>query len=226
MFDEKPLGDSGRLDKSTSESNLNTTSNPQQLHDVFSTSSNTIQELRNVLNDTFWEKSFLLKHKKKKIQEALQELEDSMTLLEDNVVNVDNVIAKKRKTQAIPEGDVLVYITLYQASGKDLMMWQITCNAISTCGFGRPIYLEEKDAKQLITSKGEKVSDGYVTAHVPQQAIINLDKDETEMFDSLNNKIIHIKPGYLSPEKIVNFIHYNHDKYFFIDGKLLLEDGT
>ena len=104
------------------------------------------------------------------------------------------------------------------------MMWQITCNAISTCGFGRPIYLQEKDARQWVTSKGENTCDGYVIAHVPKEAVIDLDKDETEMFDSLNNKLIHIKPGYLAPDKIVKFIHFNQSKYYFIGGKLIVDD--
>ena len=205
---------------------------PSQVHgedsiknDVFHSTIKTINKLRTFLEEGIWEKSFLLKHKKKKITSAIDELEESMADLNHQVINVDNIIEQKKASHKIPEGDVLVYITLYQASGKDLMMWQITCNAISTCGFGRPIYLEEKNAMQWVKSKGEKTCDGYVIVHVPKEAVIDLDKDETEMLDSLNNKLVHIKPGYLGPDKIVKFVHFNQSKYYFIDGKLIVDDG-
>lgn len=192
--------------------------------DVFSFTSETFAKLKKLLNNPFWEKSFLLKHKKKKVEESVKHFEETMTDLEDRVVNVDNIVEKKKKAYVIPEGDVMVYVTLYQASGKDLMMWQITCNAISTCGFGRPIYLEEEKARQWVKSKGAGNTDGYAVVHVPEKSLITKDKDESLMYDSLENQVVHIKPDNLSPDRIVKFVHYNQDSYFFIDGKLVLTD--
>lgn len=193
--------------------------------DVFSFTSQAITKLKNLLNNPFWEKSFLLKHKKKKVEESVQRFEESMSDLEDRVANVDNIVEKKRKSHIIPEGDVLVYVTLYQASGKDLMMWQITCNAISTCGFGRPIYLDEEKARQWVKSKGAGNTDGYAVVHVPEVSLITKDKGESLMYDSLENQVVHIKPGNLSAERIVKFVHYNQDSYYFIDGKLVLAES-
>lgn len=192
--------------------------------DVFSFTSKTFAKLKKLLNNPFWEKSFLLKHKKKKIEESVEHFEETMSDLEDRVVNVDNIVEKKKKSYVIPDSDVMVYVTLYQASGKDLMMWQITCNAISTCGFGRPIYLEEEKATQWVKSKGAGNTDGYAVVHVPEESLITKDKDESLMYDSLENQVVHIKPGNLSPDRIVKFVHYNQDSYVFIDGKLVLTD--
>jgi len=193
--------------------------------DVFSFTSQAITKLKNLLTNPFWEKSFLLKHKKKKVEESVKHFEEAMSDLEDRVVNVDNIVEKKKKSHIIPEGDVLVYVTLYQASGKDLMMWQITCNAISTCGFGRPIYLDEEKARQWVKSKGSGNTDGYAIVHVPENSLITKDKDESLMYDSLENQVVHIKPGNLSAERIVKFVHYNQDSYYFIDGKLVLAES-
>lgn len=192
--------------------------------DVFSFTAKAIAKIKTLLSNPFWDKSFLLKHKKKKVEESVKSFEESMSDLEDRVVNVDNIVEKKKKSHIIPEGDKLVYVTLYQASGKDLMMWQITCNAISTCGFGRPIYLEEEKARQWVKSKGAGNTDGYAIVHVPEASLITKDKDESLMYDSLENQVVHIKPGNLSADRIVKFVHYNQDSYYFIDGKLVLSD--
>ena len=192
--------------------------------DVFSFAANTVEKLKKLLKSEFWGRSFLLKHKRKKAEETLNEFEESMGDLKDRVLNVDNVVEKKRQSMKIPEGDKLVYISLYQASGKDIMMWQITCNAIATCGFGRPIYLEEEKAQQWVKSKGAGNTDGYAVVHVPESSIILLDKDERPMYDGLENQVVHIKPGNLAPENIVKFVHYNQDGYYFIDGKLVLSE--
>ena len=192
--------------------------------DVFSFAAGTIEKVKKLLKSELWEKSFLLKHKRKKAEETLSEFEESMGDLKDRVLNVDNVVEKKRQSINVPEGDKLVYVSLYQASGKDIMMWQITCNAIATCGFGRPIYLEEEMAQQWVKSKGAGNTDGYAVVHVPESSIILLDKDERPMYDGLENQIVHIKPGNLAPESIVKFVHYNQDSYYFIDGKLVLSE--
>ena len=45
------------------------------------------------------------------------------------------------------------------------------------------------------------------------------------MYDGLENQVVHIKPGNLSAVRIVKFVHYNQDDYYFIDGKLVLADA-
>ena len=193
-------------------------------YDLFGFSGEKVEKVKAFLDNPFWEQSFLLKYKKKKIIAALKKLDASLVDLTNRVINVDNVVEKKRQTISIPEGDKLVYVSLYQASGRDMMMWQITCNAISTCGFGRPIYLEEKDAKQWVTSLGANNTDGYAIVHVPEDSIIMLDKDESPMYDGIKNRVVHVKPGNLSAARIVKFVHYNQDSYYYIDGKLVLSE--
>lgn len=188
--------------------------------DFFDKAEHARNELSELLKDDAWDKSFLLKKQKDKLSSLLLDYENALQDLKTNSLEAGG---RPKITLAEPEtGNTLIYIALYQANGNDIMRWQVSMHAIESCSFGRPIYETEEAVKQLITANGAKDTDGYVEVEVPEESIIRSSPGRV-MEDKLNQPIINIKPGILNPERIRAFMHHNDTKYFYQNGKLLLD---
>ncbi len=189
-------------------------------NDFFDKAEHARNELSELLKDDAWDKSFLLKKQKDKLSSLLLDYENALQDLKTSSMEVGG---RPKITLAEPDaGHSLIYIALYQANGNDIMRWQVSMHAIESCSFGRPIYESEDAVKQLIAANGAKDTDGYVEVVVPEESIIRSSPGRI-MEDKLNQPIVNIKPGILSPERIRAFMHHNDTKYFYQNGKLLLD---
>ncbi|MEC8382995.1 MAG: type IVB secretion system protein IcmQ [Pseudomonadota bacterium] len=178
--------------------------------------------LDKLLKNEAWGKSFMLKKQKNKLaellvtfDEALENIRSGATMSEPGVHQYDE----------LAHDESLVYITLYQVSGKDLMRWQVAMHAIESCSFGRPIYEDESAARQIIKANGEGDSDGYVEVIVPSSSIIR-SAPGREMVDKLGQAVINIRPGVLVSDRIRAFVHHNDVKYTYKAGKLLIDTSS
>lgn len=188
--------------------------------DFFEKAEHARDELTELLKDGAWDNSFLLKKQRDKLSSLLLDYENALQGLKTDSMESGG---RPKITLAEPEvGNTLIYIALYQANGNDIMRWQVSMHAIESCSFGRPIYETEDAVKQLITANGAKDSDGYVEVEVPEESIIRSSPGRV-MEDKLNQPIINIKPGVLNPDRIRAFTHHNDTKYFYQNGKLLLD---
>lgn len=178
--------------------------------------------LDKLLKNEAWGKSFMLKKQKNKLAELLVSFDEALENIRGGV-SVPKIDAHQYDELACDES--LIYITLYQASGKDLMRWQVAMHAIESCSFGRPIYEDESAARQIIKANGEGDSDGYVEVNVPSSSIIRSTPGR-KMVDKLGQAVVNIRPGVLVSERIRAFVHHNDVKYIYKAGKLLLDTSS
>ena len=181
------------------------------------------EELNKLLKNSAWDKSFLLKKQKDKLLNLLSSYDNALQNLKTDTLQETR--GPSVTLEEVEEGDALIYIALYQANGNDITRWQISMHAIESCSFGRPIYESEECVKQLISSNGSngaKDSDGYVEVIVPENSIIRSSPGRS-MLDKLDQPIVNIRPGVLSPERIRRFTHHNDIRYFYSNGQLLLD---
>ena len=176
-----------------------------------------LERLKEFMSKDIWQKSFLLKRRKKEIDESLRSIEAAKddVLVQIQQIGKEQVVAKKQMIQDIPDGCMVVYIMISQKDGKDIRSWESALSALPSCSFGRPMYLKEDDVRHAVTAQGAKLSMGYVSIFVAKDEIIS-DRNE---FDALGQPIISLKPSAINSNHILKFVHYNALSYFFVDKK-------
>ena len=85
------------------------------------------------MSKDIWQKSFLLKRRKKEIDESLRSIEAAKddVLVQIQQIGKEQVIAKKQMIQEVPDGCMVVYIMISQKDGKDIKSWELSLIHIS-----------------------------------------------------------------------------------------------
>jgi intracellular multiplication protein IcmQ len=177
-----------------------------------------ITELDSLLNTGDWEKSLFLRAMAKRINNIREDTQDLVEELNDGD---SNSIIENSNFDKTKEGYVKVYISLYQADGNNLQIWQIMLKSLAKYSINRPIYAKEEDVKAMIRSKADPIRHSYVVIMVTPDSII---KPESQQTDNLGHELLALKENSIETENIVSFVHANKKNYIFHDNKLILKD--
>jgi intracellular multiplication protein IcmQ len=156
----------------------------------------------------------------------LQSLKDQSLLFHKNLLQEiaqDTQMSEQLAsgiTSSIVVGDQnaqKIYVNMYQSTGSRLEIWERLIVGINMSSFGRPIYAQEDQVKQLIASKENLANEGYVIVLVNNEDII---KGQTTT-DSLGNKMLYIKQGQIKSQNVLGFVHANSVYYQFQEKRLV-----
>lgn len=116
---------------------------------------------------------------------------------------------KSKKLEKIEEGEVLVYVHIYNAQGIVFSTWQkmLSPSVFYEYSVNRPIYKEKGDAEAFIRSRPNKVQHGFITVAVKADNILAALPEAAK--DPIGNPLIKIKEGCLSFNKMISFTHQN-----------------
>src|SRR3990167_182834 len=137
------------------------------------------------------------------LQRLLARLEKDFTVAE---------AAKKIPSPHVEEGEVLVYVHIYNTQGLVFPTWQkmLLPSLFYEYSINRPIYYKKEYIEALMRSKNPHVQHAYLTIAVKPEAVFQLD-DNLATKDSLSNPLIKVKEGSLRLEKMVAFTHEGQD---------------
>ena len=161
-----------------------------------------------LLSEKGWEDSFLLKVSYKRLSRAREQLKDlesrhsSQSALEDDTI-----------IQISGEQQVL-FVSLYQAGGHNLALWEQMLKVISACSLGRPIYSHEAEVRAAIDQRPDLQREAYVEVVIDRAMIIDLAGDRSPK-DFLGAQLHVLKPGALKIDSIRRFVHANEGVYRF-----------
>lgn len=117
--------------------------------------------------------------------------------------------AKSKKLEKIEEGEVLVYVHIYNAQGIVFSTWQkmLSPSVFYEYSVNRPIYTNKADIEAFIRSRPNKVQHGFITIAVQAANILPAAPDAAK--DTIGSPLIKIKEGCLLFNKMISFTHQN-----------------
>jgi len=125
--------------------------------------------------------------------------------------------AEKKVEETIADDEMLVYISLYQADGKNIQKWQMLIKALTGAGISRPVYQQKEDLEELIRHKVDSQKEAYVIARVKKENLLR--GPEKGLQDRLGHPLLTLREGSLTLENMVEFI-YEGKHYMLDEGKV------
>jgi Dot/Icm secretion system protein IcmQ len=190
-----------------------------QKENLLKLSQQLVNDLDKLLETGNWEESLFLRAMSKSInaiREEAQELKEKLASDEATTITAQNPTPFQLK-----EDYIKVYISLYQADGGNLSLWQNMLKSLAKYCVSRPIYTNEAHAQALIQSKSDSIRHAYAVVAVKKNELM---PSEIQKTDSLGHKLFALKEQAIDIKNIVNFVHANKNIYTFHDNKLHLEN--
>ena len=165
-----------------------------------------------------WEKTILLRATGKKLRElrfrvrtALGEKAEPDT---DGPKHLADRIAER-------VGQLEVYVYLYNADGQSIAKWEKLILSLRAQSVSRPIYTNERDVREFIRSKPNKVNEGYAAIYINKDDIIEPVNTEPPR-DKLGNPLLLAKDTAVKANNVTRFTHIS-GQYALKDGRLVRE---
>ena len=124
----------------------------QQKENLLKLSQQLVNDLDKLLETGNWEESLFLRAMSKNISAIREEAQE----LKEKLADDNDTIATQKPAPYQLKGDYIkVYISLYQADGGNLSLWQNMLKSLAKYCVSRPIYANEEHIQALIQSKSD-----------------------------------------------------------------------
>lgn len=133
----------------------------------------------------------------------------------------ENVHQEDQKNDVLAPHQQLVYVHLFNASGKTMSRWAniLSPRNLMEYAVNRPIYADEAQVKAYIRSRPQADEHAYIIVKIDKAAVLS---DQAR--DPLGQPLLKLKEKTLNIENLVLFVHNSH-RYRLVDGQLMLADG-
>lgn len=140
---------------------------------------------------------------REQLKDMLAQLESELKVLQPE--------EKKAKGQ-LAEGEVPVYVYLYNAQGLVLRSWvnMLTPKVFYEYSVNRPIYTNRIHIEELLRLKSNKAQHAYLTIAVKPSEILQPAEGSIQK-DSNDNPVVKVKEGSLHFSKLIAFTHNGQD---------------
>ena len=171
-----------------------------------------LKALDDALEKGPWEESNFLRVIGKNLQGIRNNL---ATEIEKNAMGTPLLSSRSDSREVERSGQREVYISLYSATGSQLLSWERIISNLPGQMISRPIYADEKDIEFLIKSKENKFNEAYVVIYINESDVLKLSTDKTPQ-DKFGKPLLAIKDRALILENITRFVHisgsYKYEK--------------
>ena len=175
-----------------------------------------LEILNHLIDEAPWDASRFLQATQKKLSKIRDEFQTSLNLTETTQPTPRTLADRV----ALRAGQVEIYVSLYNADGKNINKWRKLSNRIEKLIISRPIYRSEDDVRALIRSKVHKINEAYIAVYVSKTDIIPPVEKDQIAHDRLGHELLKIKEGAIKPENITRFMHAT-GQYVFKDNQLI-----
>ncbi len=182
-----------------------------------------LEALNKLLKDSVWEKSLFLKASAKKIRGIRDTLKAHAELPEEeeNSGVLSNNLASRFAARL---GQVEIFVSLYNADGNNFKKWEKSLLNISGQSSTRPVYINEKDIRELVRSKEKKKNEAYVSILINQDELVSPPEGKAPE-DSMQHKLLILRDRALKVENIVRFVHQS-GSYRFRNNHLIRQEDV
>ncbi len=160
------------------------------------------EALNRVVDDLPWHQSVFLKALGKKFETIRDEFLHNSGLGEQHL----SIEQAKQDPFALKEGQLEVFVSIYNAQGAELKQWFLIIHNLSKLSISRPTYSTEKAVREVIRSSGNILNEGYVSVHVNKADILP-DAGTKAPRDKLGNVLLTLKENAIVPANIKKFYH-------------------
>lgn len=189
----------------------------QQKENLLKLSQQLVSDLDKLLATGNWEESLFLRAMAKNISTIRAEAQELKEKLTDN----ETASAKQKSINyQLQEGYTKVYISLYQADGSNISLWQNMLKSLAKYSVSRPIYASEAHAQEIVRSKTDAIRHAYVVVAVKKTDVM---PSEIQKTDSQGHALFTLKEHAVDIKNIITFVHANKNIYSFHDNKLHLQ---
>lgn len=171
--------------------------------------------LDELLDSDDWNKGIYLQTISGKIKELRKEVDNLIGEISSN----QNVGAVGAVTKS--QGYINVFVSLYLADAKNLMMWQRTIKRINEFSTSRPVYRNEESIKQLIRGRPDPTKEGYAIVHIKETDIMKPYSGK-QLADRFGNELLTIREGVIKSDAVRKFVH-GPNVYKYENEELVLE---
>lgn len=141
------------------------------------------------------------------------------TMSSDDVVLSDHI--EPELSQQLQDSSMLiVFVHLYQATGKQLSSWLPQLHNLYHLLQSRPVYLEKQDALHVLQSRQHSSTDAYVALRVPKNAIASHFRSGAPT-DKYGHELIRIDPESCPKQLPIDHFYHCQKLYHFVDGELI-----
>jgi len=175
-----------------------------------------LKALDEALANDVWEKSSFLKAIGKRLHGVRDRLIAQLNLVENENLKVTEHLANRI---ALHSGKREIFIVLYSSDGSNLQAWERIIANLPKQMISRPIYADEKDAREIIRLKENKANDAYISVYVNQTDILPVSADKMPT-DKLGKSLLSLKAKSLNLENIGRFVHQS-EVYKYYQARLI-----
>ena len=173
-----------------------------------------LEALNAALDKGPWKKSIFLRAIGKKLEGVREEFKSG--LVDETALIANQELAKEVK----PKSDkTMIFISLYNAQGKQIERWEQLIGALLLQTLTRPTYRQERDIQEAISITGSAEAQGYVSVEVKETDILTIPEGKAPK-DRRGVKLLSLRKNALKPENIQRFYH-SSGVYAFEAGKLI-----
>jgi hypothetical protein len=117
------------------------------------------------------------------------------------------------KVDRLEEGEVLIFVHLFNAQGIVFQTWQkmVSPSVFYEYSVNRPIYTEKAHIEAFIRSKHNKAQHGYLSVAIKKSDILPTLVGVEKAKDTIGNPVFKIKEGSLLFKKMFSFTHQEHE---------------
>lgn len=145
------------------------------------------------------------------IGEKFRFIRDRLLALDGRVQEELDALAVEieKKTDKIAEGEVLVYVYIFNAQGLVLQTWQKMLNpsVFYEYSVNRPVYTEKAHIEAFIRSRTNKAQHGFLTIVIRKTDILPAPVGIEKVVDTIGNPLVKIREGSLKANKMFSFTH-------------------
>jgi intracellular multiplication protein IcmQ len=172
-----------------------------------------IQSADNILASGDWDSSPSFRNLIKPIVKMRDNAKQYLSADNDEADDDDTTL------NVVGEDQQLLYVSLFQARGHDVSMWEKQVRSLNRYIVGRPIYAEEANVKKVIRLKENSANEAYVVLAIDKKFIQKPNAFEVERKDRYGNSLETLKPRVISDSNIIELVH-DDQRYHYIGGRL------
>ena len=154
------------------------------------------------------------------IGKNLREIRDNFTNQANASTNEHVKMAETIANRlALRSGQQEIFIALYSSDGSNMLSWERILGNLPRQMISRPIYAQERDVKDIIKTKENKINEAYVSIFVGAEDLLQVDADKVPI-DKLGKQLLSLKDKSLRLDNISRFVHHT-GVYKFVNGRLV-----
>jgi intracellular multiplication protein IcmQ len=162
-----------------------------------------IRGLDKLIAEGQWDGGLFFQAAGKKLRDLSEKLKKELQLEGNEDVSATEMKDLVKQHSGLIE----IYISLYNADGRNIKKWEVVLASLAKQLVSRPIYKKEKDIKDSIATKENPINDAYAVAYISEMDILTPSFRDKKPIDRFGHELLVLKENSLKLENITKLVH-------------------